>query len=162
MGTIQFRHRGRLAGIGPLAVGAIGTVLLLAPAPVQASDCVSAEIESPMRFPDGRVHPSGRLTLCDWKEFSPVVDVHRTYVNGQPVSMLLGRKSSNEGGGGIPSEILFTFDDEGRLELVGYVRSARGRSETFLFEPRRRRERIEANRPPWHGTEQLVVAARPH
>ena len=144
MGTIQFRHRGHQAGIGLLAVGAIGTVLLLAPAPVQAADCVSAEIESPMRFPDGRVHPSGRLTLCDWKELSPVVDVHRTYVNGQPVSMLLGRKSSNEGG------------------LVGYVRSTRGRSETFLFEPRRGRQRIEANRPPRHGTEQLVVAARPH
>ena len=153
MGTIQFRL---------LAVGAIGTVLLLAPAQARAADCVSAEIESPIRFPDGRLQPSGRLTLCDWKEITPVTDVHRTYVDGQPVSMLLGRKSSNEGGGGIPSEILFNFDQEGRLELVGYVRSSQGGSETFIFVPRRQREHIEANRLPWHGTGPLVVAARPH
>ena len=79
---------------GLLAVGVMGTLLLLAPAPVSAGDCVSAQIESPMRFPDGHVQPAGRLTLCDWRELSPVMDVHRTYVNGRPVSMLLGRRQA--------------------------------------------------------------------
>lgn len=156
MGTIQFR-------LGRLAVGAVGALLLLmVPAPAYSGDCVSAQIESPMRFPDGHVQPAGRLTLCDWRELSPVMDVHRTYVNGRPVSMLLGRKTSNEGEGGIPSEVLFKFDEDGKLQLVGYVRSYRGRSETFLFEPGRERRSIETNRPLWHGTDLLAVAARPH
>jgi len=156
MAMNQFRH------LGFLAVGAIGAVLLLAPGPAGAADCVSADIEAPVRFPDGALHPSGRLTLCDWKEISPVMDLHRTYMDGRPVNMLLARKSGNEGGGTIPTEILFDFDGEGRLELVGYVRSSQGRSETVLFEARRTKvkPRIEANRLPWHGTGPLVVAAR--
>ena len=162
MGKRESRHRGGWARIGLLAAGVIGAALLPASAPVQAADCVSAEIASPILFPDGDVRPSGRLTLCDWKSFSPVMDVHRTYVDGRPVNMLLGKKTRNEGGGDSPSEILFTADDQGRLDLVGYVRSAGGRSQTYLFEARRGRERIEANRPPWHGTDLLVVAARTH
>ena len=118
-----------MARIQTIALGsslALALVFLAgAPAAAGEGDCITANIDLPIRFPDGSVEAPGQLTLCDWRTFSPVVNIHRSYVNGRPVNMLLGRRRASEGGGRVPSEMFFTRAGD---ELELYVRGSTLRS----------------------------------
>lgn len=131
-------HSNRLNGRRALLLFAIagGGLMLLASGTVKAatgSGCVSVEVDTPIRLPDGTLHPSGRLTLCDSRKLSPVSTLHKTYVNGQPVGMLVGHRRSSEGGERISPAVFFDVDEQGHLELSGYVLPAGGRSVTYTM-----------------------------
>ncbi len=126
------------------------------------SPCVSAFVDEPIRFPDGDLRPAGRLTLCDWRRFSPVSHLHKTYVDGRPVNLLLSRIYTAEREADSPAEFHFQRNGQGQLELIGYVQSTSGRSVMFLFAHPNRPKRIEVSRPARSGDDFLVVMARPH
>ena len=82
--------------------------------------CIRVHVDQPVRLPDGNVYPSGVLTLCDSMTLSPVATLHKTYVNGRPVGMLVSRRRSNETRSDTPPAVVFQRIG-GTLDLVGYV-----------------------------------------
>ena len=63
-----------------------------------AGDCITLRVDSPIRFPNGDIHPPGDLTLCDTLGITPVSRIHKTFIDGHPVAMLSSRKTRSEGG----------------------------------------------------------------
>ena len=135
MNATRARFGGRRAAVPLLAIGTVALVILLDPAPGWAAStgCVSFQVDAPVRLPDGTLLPPGTLRLCDWKTYSPVSNLHRTYMDGRAVGLLRSKKTMSEGGSDISPIVFFSRGDEGQLELYGYVLPARDRSVTFLF-----------------------------
>ena len=84
------------------------------------SGCIRVDVFEPVRLPDGNVYPAGVLTLCDTAALSPVATLHKTYVNGRPIGILVSRKRANEKKGDEPPVVVFQRD-RGALDLVGYT-----------------------------------------
>lgn len=125
-----------------------------------ADVCVTIEVDDPMKLPDGSVHPSGRLTLCDSVAYSPVSSLHRTYVNGRAFGMLRSRKRTNEGGSDVAPVVLFYRNRDGQLELFGYVLPDRGTSVTYLFGETARVPRGVARKTDRRGADGAQRVAR--
>jgi hypothetical protein len=81
--------------------------------------CIRVDVDQPVRLPDGNVYPAGVLTLCDTAALSPVATLHKTYVNGQPIGILISRRRANETKDTEPPTVVFQRD-RGTLDLVGY------------------------------------------
>ena len=135
-----------------------------------AGDCITLRVESPIRLPNGDLHPPGDLTLCDTMGVTPVSRIHKTYIDGHPVAMLTSRKTRSEGGDKIEPVVMFSRDAQGRLELVGYVIPGRDRSITYVLDenkkPVRRRSRnsgavvtASSDRPATHDETVFVTLA---
>ena len=127
--------------------------------------CLTVDVNRPVVFPDGSEQVAGQLTLCDWKAFTPVSQIHRSYMDGRPIQMLMGKRSQNERGVTEPDEVFFRSNGDGRLQLVGYSRTIRGRGMTVHFQ--------DQDSPPMvnhrlaRATEKsddllIVLMARPH
>lgn len=125
--------------------------------------CISVEVDAPIRLPDGSVHESGGLTLCDERPLTPVTSMHRTLVNGHPVGLLMGRRTRSEGGGELSPVVFFSRDEEGTMELFGYALPARGGSITYLLNEKRRiaRKQSEIASSARDSRPLVVMAARP-
>jgi len=141
---------------------AVGLFLLMAGAAAAQSPCLTVHTDDPVVFPNGSVQPAGTLTICDWKAFTPVEQIHRTYVNGTPVQLLRGRRSKNERDAAAPDEIYFHRSHEGWLELVGYARTYRGRSLTVDFRPKRESSPVNRLARATDEDGLLIVMASPH
>ena len=89
-------------------------------------DCVTANVDTPFRLPNGRLYPAGSLTLCDNGTFSPVGNLHRIVAGGSTVGLFLSRKRNTETESILLPQILFNRDAEGNLELVGYSAPSSG------------------------------------
>jgi hypothetical protein len=98
--------------------------------------CVTVDVDLPVVLPDASIVPPGRLMLCDSLEYSPVATLHKTYLDGRPVGILLSRKRAGEGDMGSEPRVLFRGDGKGQLELVGYVLPGRNGSVAFLLSDR--------------------------
>jgi hypothetical protein len=96
--------------------------------------CLSVNLGRPVVFPDGSEHLAGQLTLCDWKAYTPVTQIHRSYMDGRPIQMLMGTRSTTERSVAEPDEVFFRSNGDGRLELLGYSRTIHGRSMTVSFQ----------------------------
>ena len=148
--------RTKSVGTAILAISLLASV----PAWADVGECVSTEVDSPIKLPDGSLHESGKLTLCLTKPFSPVSSLHKTYVNGAPIGMLRSRKRTSEGGSDIEPVMLFHRDEEGSLALFGYVLPDRKSSVSYTFanisKPSRKHQTV-ASQP--HGSSPLVVLA---
>lgn len=150
-----------------LAVGAAavawGMAAAAAPAAAAPSgECVTAEIASPFRLPDGALHPAGSLTLCDTRAFSPVAEMHVIRVNGRSAGVFLSRKQAAEAEAGGAPEIVFERDAAGHLDLVGYILTAEGRSTAFRLNGRDAawvEEARSSPRPARAGTALVVALA---
>ena len=114
----------------PLAL-ALNATALDAATPTGA--CVSAKIDAPFRLPDGSLHPAATLTMCEARAFSPVATIHSTYVDGRPVGMFVSRIRHGERAGSAAPSVVLQRDDEGRLDLLGYVIPAQGRDVAYQF-----------------------------
>lgn len=127
-------YRLRRAWTLPPALVAAAMACLLASAPGwagAASGCARFVVDDPILLPDGTLHPAGTITLCDSLVLTPVTTLHKTYVNGQPVGLLASRRRSSELPGDRAPFLVFQRDPQGRLELLGYVMPASGRSVTY-------------------------------
>ena len=109
------------------------------------SECITLDVDSPMRLPNGAVHPAGQLTLCDTWGVTPVSRIHKTFIDGHPVAMLSSRTTRSEGGDKIDPVVMFSREADGRLALIGYVIPGNHGSITYLLDdskkPVRRRSR---------------------
>ncbi|MBZ5638327.1 MAG: hypothetical protein LAO51_06160 [Acidobacteriia bacterium] len=119
--------RGRTLAIAIAALAAASLLTTGAASAGSGGGCIRVDVDQPVRLPDGNVYPAGVLTLCDTAELSPVATLHKTYVNGRPIGILVSRRRANETKGAEPPVVVFQRD-RGALDLVGYVLPAPRRS----------------------------------
>ncbi len=79
----------------------------------------------------------------------------------------MGRRTVSERSATEPDEVFFRADGYGRLQLVGYSRTLKGRATTFSFQEdlRRRNSPKKVNQPlarAHRKDDLLIVMARPH
>ena len=147
-----------------LIAGVLLSAIVLSQAFAQAP-CLSVNLGRPVVFPDGSEQMPGQLTLCDWKAFTPVTQIHRSYMDGRPIQMLMGKRTHTERNPMGPDEVFFRSNGDGRLELLGYTRTFRGRSMTVSFKdqdsPRKVDHRL-ARATKKDDDLLIVLMARPH
>jgi hypothetical protein len=119
--------RGRTLAMTIAALAAASLCVTGAAIAGSGGGCIRVDVDQPVRLPDGKVYPAGVLTLCDTAALSPVATLHKTYVNGQPIGILVSRKRANETKASEPPVVVFQRD-RGALDLVGYVLPASRRS----------------------------------
>lgn len=119
--------------LGGLVAFAVMSVLASLPAGATPSvgGCVTVQLDSPFRLPDGVVHAPGALTLCDTKSYSPVAEFHVVLVNGSTVGVFKSQRRSTELGRLDAPQVVFERDPQGVLSLVGYIVPMSGRSVAF-------------------------------
>jgi hypothetical protein len=84
-------------------------------------DCVTANVPEDFTLPDGSFHAAGRLTLCTVQAFTPVVGLHRLWVDGEGANFVMSRIARAEVRGDSPPVLLFQRVSGSPLEFVGYV-----------------------------------------
>lgn len=146
MDRLETRNPNRIAAA--LIVG----VAILGPAAARAQstgDCLRVGVPSPIVLPDGSVHPAGTLVLCMSRAYSPVASLHRTYVDGRHMGLLLSRRGRSEGPAEKHPQVLFRRTHEGALELLGYAWPDGKNMNTYLMsqEPREGRSTLAAEAP---------------
>jgi hypothetical protein len=100
----------------------------------QAGDCYSVQIGNAVRMPDGTVYDADVITLCDTRALTPVSHLHTTYVDGEPVGMLMSVRRTTEGTGGNGPSMVFLRNVDGALDLIGYaVPGSGGRDVSFTL-----------------------------
>ncbi len=129
------------------------------------SSCLTVNLDQPVVFPDGSEHAAGQLTLCDWKAYTPVAQIHRSYMDGRPIQLLMGKRSTGERSVTEPDQVFFRPDPRGRLELIGYARTFHGRSMTVSFQRQNSPRKVDHRLA--RATEEdddllIVMMARPH
>ena len=151
-----------------LFVGVLLSAIVAGQASAQAP-CLTVNVPRTVVFPNGMEHPGGQLSLCDWKEFTPVERLHQSYVNGRPIQMLMGTRSTNERDRMDSDEVFFRVDEAGRLELLGYARTYEGRSVSVSFrrqEDSRPEDSTNVNRLARARKQEdglrIAIMARPH
>jgi hypothetical protein len=112
--------RGRTLAVAIAALAGASLFATGAAAAGSGSGCIRVDVVQPVRLPDGNVYPAGVLTLCDTAALSPVATLHKTYVNGRPIGILVSRKRANETRGNQPPVVVFQRDG-GTLDLLGYT-----------------------------------------
>ena len=128
------------------------------------SPCLTVNLAQPVVFPDGSEHAAGQLRLCDWKAFTPVAQIYRSYMDGRHVQLLMGRRSTTERSVMEPDEVFFRPDSRGRLELIGYARTFHGRSMTVSFQRQNSSRKVDhrlARATPKDDDLLIVMMARP-
>ena len=118
----------------PIAMPALLALASLSTNPALAAPagvCVTTQVSSPFRLPDGVLHSAGTLTLCDTVAFTPVSDLHVLLVDGRRVGMFLSRRRTAEASGEIRPEVVFDRDAAGDLDLIGYILPGSGRSVSY-------------------------------
>lgn len=147
-----------------LIAGVLLSAIVAAQALAQAP-CLSVNLAQPVVFPDGTEHVAGQLTLCDWKAYTPVAQIHRSYMDGRPVQLLMGRRTTTERSVMEPDEVFFRPDSAGRLELIGYSRTFHGRNMTVNFKHRDSPRKVDprlARATKQNDDLLIVMMARPH
>jgi len=146
-----------------LFVGVLLSAIVAGQASAESS-CLTVNVPRIVVFPDGSEYSGGQLSLCDWKEFTPVARLHQSYVDGRPIQMLMGTRSTNERDATATDEVFFRVDATGRLELLGYARTLEGQSISVSFH--RKTKSIDVNRlaraRELQDDPRIAIMARPH
>ncbi len=98
-----------------------------------AGTCVRVEVNGPIVLPDGSARDAGSLRICERRSFTPVASLHATYIGGEPVGLLVSRKSTSEGTNREAPTVLFERDASGRMRLLGYVLPQAGTNVSFAL-----------------------------
>lgn len=117
-----------------IVAGAVISVALSSSRPAVAGssrECVTAEVDSPFRLPDGRLYPAGPLTLCASATYSPVDTFHRILVGGSPIGLFRSRRRNAETGNMLSPEVVFNRETDGTLDLIGYAVPNSGRGVAY-------------------------------
>jgi hypothetical protein len=96
--------------------------------------CVTAKVPESFTLPDGTVHAAGRLTLCAVQAFTPVVGLHRVWVDGEGANFVMSRVARAEAKGDSPPVLLFRRVAGSPLELVGYVLPSERQSWSYALQ----------------------------
>ena len=145
-----------------LFIGVLLSAIVAGQASAQAP-CLTVDVARTVVFPDGTEYAGGQLSLCDWKAYNPITRLHQSYIDGRPIQMLMGARSTNERSVDDLDEVFFRLDRAGRLELIGYARTFEGRSVSVSF--RRQEVSTDVNRLARAREQEddlLIVMARPH
>ncbi|HUC44550.1 MAG TPA: hypothetical protein VMR65_10950 [Candidatus Sulfotelmatobacter sp.] len=147
----------------PVAMAALAILAAPYASPVAAAPsgvCVTTQVTSPFRLPDGVLHPAGMLTLCDTEAFTPVSDLHVVLVDGRRVGIFLSHRRSTEVSGDVRPEVVFDRDAGGSLDLIGYILPSSGRSVAYQLKPHPARSSgLAANRPGVSDAGPILAAA---
>ncbi len=139
----------------------VAFVMVVAASPIVAApgDCTTAKVDSPLVLPDGTSYPSGTLTLCATRKFSPVTSLHKTSIDRQAIGLLMSRSEIAESTGTTDPFMMFYRQADGSLLLYGYaVPEAGNKTRTYrLIDPRRSRTTSVADLA---GASMVTLAAR--
>ncbi len=137
----------------------LALVVAASPAVAAPGDCTSAKVDSPLVLPDGTGYPSGTLTLCKTRRFSPVTSLHKTSIDRHAIGLLMSRSEIAESTGNTDPFMMFFRQADGSLLLYGYaVPEAGNKTRTYrLIDPRRSRTTTAAD---FAGASMVTLAAR--
>ena len=121
--------------------------------------CVTAQVRTAFRLPDGKLQPAGRLTVCRARTYSPVAELHLISVDRRPMGMFLSRSGRAEGRGASDPEIVFRREGDGSLALLGYTVPTRGRSLVHRLLAPAQSGSFTADEA-WHGLPVVAALAR--
>jgi hypothetical protein len=116
--------------------------------------CVTAKVPEAFTLPDGSVHAAGRLILCSFKTFSPVVGLHHVWTDGEGASLVRMRRTRSAETAESQPVLLFERAPGTLLDLVGYVLPDGAKSWSYALE---RSERIAVAGPEVFGATQPVA-----
>jgi len=80
------------------------------------------------------VHAAGRLVLCSFKTFSPVVGLHRVWTDGEGASLVRIRRARSAETSETRPVLLFKRAPGELIDLVGYVLPDGGKSWSYALE----------------------------
>ena len=127
----ELNRRSRTLTRGLVLAG--GLVLAATGAAADARGCYRAEVAGTIVLPDGSEHAPGALRICTDRALSPVSNLHRLEIDGQPVGMFVStRRGVEQSVDGSAALYYFKRDAANRLNLVGYI--AIFHDESTLFE----------------------------
>jgi hypothetical protein len=95
--------------------------------------CVIANVPEAFTLPDGGLHPAGRLTLCTDQAFTPVIGLHRLWVDGEGTTLAMSRRARAEENADGQAVLLFHRRPGSPLDLVGYVVPQAGKSWSYML-----------------------------
>jgi len=127
-----FRRVASLSAVAVVSASALIVLSGVTPA-VAKEGCIAVRVPAPIELPDGSVYPSGNLSICLSRAYSPAFALHRVLVGGIPVGLLLSRTGLSEREGAEEPTVMFRRSDGGRLRLVGYAFPAGARSRTYVL-----------------------------
>ncbi len=138
---------------------AIALIVAVFPAAAAPGACTTAKVDSPMVLPDGTGHPSGTLTLCATRKFSPVASLHKTSIDRHTIGLLMSRSELAESASDTDPFMMFYRQADGSLLLYGYaVPEGGNKTRTYrLVDPRRSRPTRAAD---FAGASMVMLAAR--
>jgi hypothetical protein len=113
--------------------------------------CVTANVPEAFTLPDGSVHAAGRLILCSFKAFTPVVGLHRVWTDGEGASLVRIRRARVAETTESRPVVLFQRAPGTLLDLVGYVMPDGAKSWSYALE---RSQRIAIAGPEVFGATQ--------
>jgi len=96
--------------------------------------CVTANVPEAFTLPDGTVHAAGRLVLCSFRTFTPVVGLHRVWTDGEGASLVMSRRVRSEETAESRPVLLFERAPGTLLDLVGYVLPDSGKSWSYALQ----------------------------
>jgi len=83
--------------------------------------CVRADVPEAFTLPDGSVHAAGRIALCNHRAFTPMIALHRVWVDGDGATLVMSRRTAADEYRDNRPALLFRRTPDGALDLVGYV-----------------------------------------
>ena len=125
----------RLRAVGWTLVCVLAVVVGSGAAQASSGSCIHARLPEAVLLPDGTEHGPGRITLCHTRDFSPVVSLHETVVDGTSAGLMRARRGRSEGPGTEEPYVSLLRGADGRLVLYGYAVPARGHMDTFRLIP---------------------------
>jgi len=141
---LKMSHKTRTAVIEAATwVVLTGLVILASAAGALAGVCTTTELGGRVQLPDGTEYDANTLTICVIAEYTPVSTMHKTYVDGMPVGMLISRRGVSEVGEEGQPFMMFQRDTNGTYRLYGYARPTGGRLVTYML------GRPSATATPW-------------
>jgi len=141
-----------------LATAAGALLFVSQPAHAESrGECVTAVVDGPFMLPNGIIYPAGKLTLCDYREFSPVYNLHRISVGGSTVGLFRSKTRDAESTSLPSPQMMFRRDADGILELTGYAIPSSGKVLAYQLDSRETTWQAQERRPAGGSTAPLAA-----
>jgi len=121
----------------------MGLVILASAAGALAGGCTTTELSGRVQLPDGSEYEANTLTICVTAQYTPVSTLHKTYVDGMAIGMMISKRGVSEVGDEGQPFMMFHRDSNGTYRLYGYARPIGGRLVTYML------DRPSATATPW-------------